>query len=190
MSRLLREIRNGKLQCSVCKCWKLKKEFYKSTRAKNNCRSSCKKCDKLWAREHKDEHNEYNRRWQKKNRNKVNKHQREYRLKTGYDAKWRKENRTKYNLHSKLWRERNLEKIKNLRLIRCYGLTLDDYNRLAKKQKSKCALCGKKGKLVVDHCHATDQFRGLICNNCNIGLGLLGDTLAGLQKAIKYLLGK
>jgi len=39
----------------------------------------------------------------------------------------------------------------------------------------------------LDHCHDTDVFRGWLCHKCNVGIGLLGDTLEGLNKAIAYL---
>jgi len=56
-----------------------------------------------------------------------------------------------------------------------------------------CYCCGEKEgnrittKLVVDHCHQTKKFRGWICHKCNTGIGLLGDTIEGVEKAIKYL---
>ncbi len=79
---------------------------------------------------------------------------------------------------------------------RKYGLTKEEYNELLKKQKSVCAICGKvdnrimKGtvvKLNVDHCHKTGKVRGLLCNRCNSGLGLLKDDINLLNKAILYL---
>jgi len=55
--------------------------------------------------------------------------------------------------------------------------------------KSKCCdLCGVEGrKLVMDHNHKTNQFRGWICQNCNKGIGGLNDDIQMLQKAIDYL---
>jgi hypothetical protein len=50
-----------------------------------------------------------------------------------------------------------------------------------------CALCGKAARLVRDHDHVTGLHRGLICNNCNTGLGLLGDSLVSLRRAVAYL---
>ena len=40
---------------------------------------------------------------------------------------------------------------------------------------------------VLDHDHQTGQFRGWLCRNCNQGIGKLGDTLEGIQNAIRYL---
>jgi hypothetical protein len=53
---------------------------------------------------------------------------------------------------------------------------------------ARCEGCGENKKLLrLDHCHVTGQFRGWLCNQCNLGLGSLGDTIAGLQKMIDYL---
>jgi len=39
----------------------------------------------------------------------------------------------------------------------------------------------------IDHCHTTNLFRGVLCSNCNSGIGLLHDDVSRLQKAIVYL---
>ena len=39
----------------------------------------------------------------------------------------------------------------------------------------------------LDHCHKTSTFRGWLCKNCNVGIGMLGDDIQGLQEAIAYL---
>lgn len=68
-----------------------------------------------------------------------------------------------------------------------YKLTLEDYNNLLDKQDNKCAICSRESKLVIDHCHESGKVRGLLCHNCNIGLGLLGDMKKSLKKAYEYL---
>ena len=51
-----------------------------------------------------------------------------------------------------------------------------------------CDLCSKEtDALCLDHDHVTDKFRGWICNECNTGMGLLGDNIEGLEKALHYL---
>ena len=51
-----------------------------------------------------------------------------------------------------------------------------------------CACCGKtEEKLLCDHIHNTEIIRGFICNNCNVGIGRLGDNLDGVMKAVQYL---
>ena len=42
----------------------------------------------------------------------------------------------------------------------------------------------------IDHCHDTNKIRGVICWNCNVGIGKLGDTIEAVEAALKYLKGK
>ena len=54
----------------------------------------------------------------------------------------------------------------------------------------KCFICGldkDRRNLCVDHCHTTGKVRGLLCDNCNVGLGRFKDNITLLEKAIKYL---
>jgi hypothetical protein len=54
--------------------------------------------------------------------------------------------------------------------------------------RGACDLCGKQAdNLHIDHDHSTGQVRGVLCSSCNTGLGKLGDTIEGLQRAITYL---
>ena len=73
------------------------------------------------------------------------------------------------------------------RVKRVYGLTSDQLEGLKAAQGNSCALCRKEVKLVIDHCHLTGEVRGLLCHHCNTGLGALGDSIGGLQRAIEYL---
>lgn len=53
-----------------------------------------------------------------------------------------------------------------------------------------CEICGVTEATVtlcVDHNHETGMLRGLLCNNCNAGIGLLGDSADRLEAAAKYL---
>lgn len=50
-----------------------------------------------------------------------------------------------------------------------------------------CVICGSNEKLVVDHCHETEQIRGILCTNCNLGLGHFKDDPLLLEFAIQYL---
>lgn len=60
--------------------------------------------------------------------------------------------------------------------------------RLRPKIGTPCECCGKTNKaLVYDHEHSNNQFRGWICQSCNIGIGRLGDSIAGIEKALTYL---
>jgi hypothetical protein len=52
-----------------------------------------------------------------------------------------------------------------------------------------CQICSKTDRraLNVDHCHTTGKVRGLLCDNCNKGLGLFRDDKDLLTSAINYL---
>lgn len=77
-----------------------------------------------------------------------------------------------------------------------YGVNETLYLAFLKKQHGGCAICGqvqgtKNGrKLAVDHDHKTKEVRGLLCSNCNLGLGKFKEDTAMLQKAIEYLKGE
>lgn len=77
-------------------------------------------------------------------------------------------------------------------LKRSFGMTVERYNEILRKQDGLCAICrrppqGRKKRLSVDHCHETGAIRGLLCDHCNRGLGLIGDNIEGLSRAIAYL---
>jgi hypothetical protein len=81
-------------------------------------------------------------------------------------------------------------------LKRRYGISIEEYKKIAISQNNKCAICRKvearltnkrKNFLSVDHCHNTGKIRGLLCNACNIGLGKFKDNPLLLKKALKYL---
>src|SRR5574341_2409650 len=75
-----------------------------------------------------------------------------------------------------------------------YNIELDDYNRMFKKQKGRCAICGihqskLKKRLSIDHNHKNGKVRGLLCDRCNFGIGIFHDRKTLLFSAIQYLIG-
>jgi hypothetical protein len=71
-----------------------------------------------------------------------------------------------------------------------YGMGLEDFQALLVSQGAQCAICGIAFigiKICVDHDHATDAVRGLLCHHCNIGLGCFKDRTDLLQNAVRYL---
>lgn len=79
-------------------------------------------------------------------------------------------------------------------LIYTYGITPEQYNEMFNNQEGCCAICGRhqnnfKRALHVDHDHITNKVRGLLCVNCNAGIGNLKDDIELLEKSITYLKG-
>ena len=85
------------------------------------------------------------------------------------------------------WYAKNKVKIKAQRWKRVYGLTPEDYKRLFETQKGLCAVCKDSEATHIDHCHKTGRVRGLLCHQCNAGIGLLRDSVNTLQAAIDYI---
>ena len=76
-------------------------------------------------------------------------------------------------------------------LNKYYGITYEEWKLLYESQAGLCAICkrafnGDKDT-HVDHNHVTGKIRGLLCSNCNSGMGLLGDDIPRLEAAISYL---
>ncbi len=100
--------------------------------------------------------------------------------------------------YAKLHRKRNPDMWRSIRLKSEYGITLEDFNNLLRKQNYVCASCKNPEyaidsktkqirRLAVDHCHSTGKIRGLLCTGCNSGLGHFHDSIEKLQLAILYL---
>jgi hypothetical protein len=73
-----------------------------------------------------------------------------------------------------------------------YGISMQQFTKLLASQGGGCAICKKpmetiRRRMNIDHCHETNEVRGILCSGCNTGLGHLGDNVAGLQRAIAYL---
>jgi hypothetical protein len=86
-------------------------------------------------------------------------------------------------------RDRDLtaDRRKNRRLRRRYGISLEVYEEILSRQGGVCAICGVDGSLQVDHDHELGDVRGLLCRDCNIGLGHFLDRPELLRAAITYL---
>lgn len=74
-----------------------------------------------------------------------------------------------------------------------FGMTLEAYEKRYKEQSDCCLLCNRnrsefKIALSVDHDHKTGKVRGLLCHDCNTGLGKFRDSAELLNKAAQYLI--
>lgn len=69
---------------------------------------------------------------------------------------------------------------------RKFKLTEDQYLELMKNEN--CEICNRLlDKKCIDHSHSTNKVRGILCNNCNTSLGLVGDNIQILESMINYL---
>jgi len=93
-----------------------------------------------------------------------------------YRKGWNAKNKTEMRAY---FRKRHL----NL----SYGITETEYRKLFDEQKGLCKICGKQGKLFIDHCHRKRMVRALLCNTCNWGLGQFHDDPDLMRVAIAYL---
>ena len=90
--------------------------------------------------------------------------------------KWTKENNVRARLRQKEWN-----------LLKRYGISIEEYNLQLEKQGNACAICRVVKKLHVDHSHSTGKFRGLLCFECNSGLGNMKDDPNLLRAGALYL---
>ena len=87
----------------------------------------------------------------------------------------------------------------NTHLMLRYGIDLDQYEWLLEQNKGVCWICRRPetrkslsktvpvASLSVDHDSETGLIRGLLCHNCNVGIGSFKHDIERLQAAIEYL---
>lgn len=102
-----------------------------------------------------------------------------------------------YELRRKFSSTRRMQR--NHSLVKKYGITVDEFEAYWVVFRGRCGICEKEMDMpahrqgqsldvvAVDHCHKSNQVRGLLCNACNKGLGLFMDSPIILEKAINYL---
>jgi hypothetical protein len=147
--------------CRSCGQTKPASSFYRTNR-RSGLQSKCKTCQDEYARLYRatrtDEERERQRAWA-----------RAYNKRKGIEA--RRIQRLKY----------------------AYSITPEDYDRLLNLSQGRCHNPACKGKarsgkrLGVDHCHQELGIRGLLCDPCNRGIGMLGDDLRGVVGTAVYL---
>ena len=97
-----------------------------------------------------------------------------------YEKEYSKTDKYKEKIRKIRWKEQNID------------ITYEQYLKMFLEQKGSCAICGSttnqfnKG-MCVDHNHSNGKIRGLLCTDCNRGIGSLKDDISLLKKAIEYL---
>ncbi len=150
-----------------------------------------------WKNNHPEKIKKYRKKYRKNHREKIRQYQKKY-----HESGYWQEYKRKYKLiHQKNWKtERTCKKCGKKYIPNranqkycgkgCQRKTIiiqEEYQRLLKKQKYQCAICGGRIKLCVDHDHKTGKVRGLLCNCCNVALGMVRDNSKILREMIKYL---
>ena len=96
----------------------------------------------------------------------------------------------------KQYREENRRALSDRERQRRFGITSQEYAEMFNAQNEVCAICknpetatrlGKVKALSVDHDHKNGAIRGLLCSDCNTGIGKLKDDPNVLRSAIRYL---
>jgi len=126
--------------------------------------------------------------------------------------KYAQEHREEMKEKTYLWRENNPEKSKEIyrrystsekgklksrrymkkKRLLSYGITENELEQMKKNQNNRCAICGDiieefTKNFAIDHNHKTGKVRGLLCMNCNSGLGCFRENKMTMLKAINYL---
>jgi len=102
---------------------------------------------------------------------------------------WSKANYAQHLARNRSWQQDNRSKMRASMLRSRYNVTMSDYETMFTSQNGKCKICGKVARLVVDHKHDGEgRVRGLLCQRCNTGIGLLLDDPAILRSAIAYVM--
>jgi len=182
------------------------KEIYQ--KKKENIRKRCKKYyennkdiinekrkEKFKLNREKEYRNQQN--WNDNNKDKLKKIKKKYKIAhkdeiQKYNKKHRNLLKDYYNNYKKKWRHNNKDKTKNGKLKK-YGLTIEKFNNLLQNQNYECGICKKKFKdsyplqPCVDHDHKTNVVRGLLCHNCNSGIGGLHDNVEYIICALKWI---
>lgn len=164
--------------------------FNKDKTRKDGLNPRCRPCYKL---EKDAYHQRHGHRLRKERKEK-------YWLDPEISRKISRERRNPLKENKRLKKERAEDplRFKGYHLKRSFGITLEDFQKMGTKQNWVCKICKKPEtvfdkrinttrNLTVDHDHKTGKIRGLLCTNCNKGLGMFKDDKNLLKNAIEYL---
>jgi cAMP phosphodiesterase len=141
---------------------------------------------------------EASRKWKAKNKEKVAEYQKKWRSNNKerikeYMKDWRESNQDNIQEYNSRWKEENSDYFVDKHLKYKYGISIEKYTEMLKKQDFKCAICkvheseAVRKKLFVDHCHKSNEIRSLLCLNCNTAIGHAKEDTTILQSMIDYL---
>lgn len=89
------------------------------------------------------------------------------------------------------WERSNSQLRSEQAASRKYGISTEEVRRLRTANGGVCECCGIAPPIgsyhAIDHCHATGAIRGLLCRDCNLGIGLFKDSPELLRAAAAYI---
>jgi hypothetical protein len=107
---------------------------------------------------------------------------------------YKKSNKEVLKIKALSYQRKNPDKRKDYKLRWRYGASLEIYEKLLVEQGGLCAICKTnnpvnkhKKRFCIDHNHSTGKIRGLLCDNCNKGIGCLKDSKDLVLSALEYL---
>lgn len=170
-------------------------EFHKDKSRRDGLAGACKTCRTKYLKEYRQRPEIIKKAREYRQRPENIQKTRAYRQKPENIRKVREYDKRPENIRrAREYRQRpeNIKKDRERQYIRKYGLTIDQYDQLFDLQGGRCAICesedpGSKGHFHVDHNHHTGKIRGLLCNSCNLLLGLSKDNVETLISAARYL---
>ncbi len=195
-------------RCSRCKLDKDEEDFARLHCAPDGRQYACRVCLSLACTESRKKrlshHRAVGRKWYHDNRDRVLAHQKQDSVRRAkVDRAWvlRNPERVKARQKKFLMTPKGRDKQGHDKLMNRlwqHKVTLDQYHSKAESQDFLCAIChlppvpkagrgGSPDGFRIDHDHATNRFRGLLCSQCNVGIGMLKDSIPNLQSAIQYL---
>lgn len=95
--------------------------------------------------------------------------------------------RAKRRLYVRAWRAANPERERAANRRQTYGVRDSDVERVLSEQGGRCRICRAEKADSLDHCHATERIRAMLCRSCNAGLGFFRDDPRLMRAAAAYL---
>lgn len=165
----------GMKRCKVCGELKPLEQFYRAAGMRDGRRSDCAACNLAAKKRRYDADPE---------------------TAIGRVKQWQQENAERLNAYRRA-HNATPERKRALRdgyYRRTFGISADNVDAMLEAQGGGCAICGwrpeRLASMHVDHCHSTGRIRGLLCINCNQGIGKFAEDPDRLAKAAAYLRGR
>ena len=150
-------LETGVKVCSRCGIEKPIEAFDKNSRSRHGVQSACKTCRRLHA---------------------------------PYDPARERERYRRRSTNPE-YRERRRAYGRDWRMQARFGITVAEWETIFDAQERVCAICKsptpRGANWHTDHCHTNGHVRGVLCQPCNLGLGLFSDSQETLKAAQAYL---